>query len=388
MQRWQRYVITSATALVVVFAVFLVGFAVGRQSDSIFITGGGTRGIDLIEDAYERITAGAVDPPSDEVLARGAIRGMVEALRKSEDPYAFFYTPEGYRSFQELTSGQFTGIGVWLKVKEGDLVVVSVLPRTPALEAGLKRGDVISAINGSEVVELDTDEAVAKIKGPEGSEVDLEVRRGSRELDFSITRTAIELPTLQARLTEDDLGYIRLLSFSKNAGKQVRREVEDLTQRGAKGLILDLRDNGGGLFEEAIKVASVFIEDGDIVTYRERDTEDVSYEAEGDAFEKLPVVVLVNEGTASASEIVAGALQDQERGVVVGTTTYGKGSVQQIVPLPDDSALKLTIAAYLTPQGRNINGKGIEPDVEVAARRAQLRRAKKILRGIVVSSTG
>jgi len=388
MQRWQRYVITSATALVVVFAVFLVGFAVGRQSDSIFITGGGTRGIDLIEDAYERITSGAVDPPSDEVLARGAIRGMVEALRKSEDPYAFFYTPEGYRSFQELTSGQFTGIGVWLKVKEGDLVVVSVLPRTPALEAGLKRGDVISAINGSEVVELDTDEAVAKIKGPEGSEVDLEVRRGSRELDFSITRAAIELPTLQARLTEDDLGYIRLLSFSKNAGKQVRREVEDLTQRGAKGLILDLRDNGGGLFEEAIKVASVFIEDGDIVTYRERDTEDVSYEAEGDAFEKLPVVVLVNEGTASASEIVAGALQDQERGVVVGTTTYGKGSVQQIVPLPDDSALKLTIAAYLTPQGRNINGKGIEPDVEVAARRAQLRRSKKILRGIVVSSTG
>jgi carboxyl-terminal processing protease len=163
--------------------------------------------------------------------------------------------------------------------------------------------------------------------------------------------------------------------------------VRDLVDRGAKGMILDLRDNGGGLFSEAVDVAGVFIEDGDVVVYRERSKDDVVYEAEGDAFEDIPTVVLVNEGTASASEIVAGALQDSGRAIVVGTTTYGKGSVQQIVPLADSSAMKLTTAAYLTPTGRDIDGQGIEPDVEVDAPYGQRARAVEILQGIVLSTT-
>jgi carboxyl-terminal processing protease len=206
-------------------------------------------------------------------------------------------------------------------------------------------------------------------------------------LDFSLTRADIELPNLQARMTADGFGYIRLLGFARGAGEQVRGEVEHLVDGGAKGVILDLRDNGGGLFSEAVDVASVFIEDGDVVIYKERSNDDVVYEAEGDAFEDIPTVVLVNEGTASASEIVAGALQDSERAIVVGTTTYGKGSVQQIVPLADSSALKLTTAAYLTPSGRNIDGQGIEPDVEVDAAYGQRARAVEILQGVVLSTT-
>ena len=229
----------------------------------------------------------------------------------------------------------------------------------------------------------------ALIKGPEGTDVRLGITREGDSLSFSITRARIELPNLQARLTEQKLGYVRLLGFARKAGEQLRDEVEELTEEGAEGIVLDLRDNGGGLFSEAISVASVFIEDGEIVTYRDNTKEDVVYDAEGEAFEDVPLVVLVNEGTASASEIVAGALKDRDRAVIIGTTTYGKGSVQEIVPLPDTSALKFTTAAYLTPDGDNINGKGIDPDVRVDAEpEEQYRRAVEILQGIVLSETG
>jgi carboxyl-terminal processing protease len=180
-------------------------------------------------------------------------------------------------------------------------------------------------------------------------------------------------------LRKDHLGYVRLFSFAKRAGEQVRSAVEKLQSRGARGIILDLRDNGGGLFDEGIKVASVFMEDGDVVTYREPGSDDVTYEAEGDAIEDIPLIVLVNEGTASASEIVSGALQDSGRSELVGTTTYGKGSVQQVIPLPDSSALKFTTAAYLTPSGRNINGTGIDPDIKVKDANAQLAAAARAL---------
>jgi carboxyl-terminal processing protease len=177
------------------------------------------------------------------------------------------------------------------------------------------------------------------------------------------------------------------LGFSRGAGRQLRDKVEGLLDKGAEGLILDMRGNGGGLFSEAIEVASVFMENGEIVTYRERSEPDVVYDAKGDAFEKVPLVVLVDEGTASASEIVAGALQDSERAVLVGETTYGKGSVQEIVPLLDASAIKLTTASYLTPDGRNINGQGIEPDVEEDdVPHIQLARAIEILKGIIIST--
>jgi carboxyl-terminal processing protease len=208
-------------------------------------------------------------------------------------------------------------------------------------------------------------------------------------VSFDITRETIELPNLIANRTAEGLGYVRLFGFSRGAGEQLRKEVAELTESGAEGIILDLRDNGGGLFSEGVSVASVFIEEGEVVSYKERSEPKVSYDAEGEAFEDVPLVVLVNEGTASASEIVTGALQDTNRAVVVGTNTYGKGSVQEVLPLADASALKLTIGAYFTPEGRRINGSGIEPDIEVDADPAtQKERAKEILQGIIISADG
>jgi carboxyl-terminal processing protease len=207
-------------------------------------------------------------------------------------------------------------------------------------------------------------------------------------LSFEVTRRSIELPNLIARVTPDRIGYIRLLRFARGAGSELRSEVAQLTHEGVDGLVLDLRDNGGGLFSEGIDVASVFIDDGKIVTYRSRSEDDRVYSAEGRAFADLPLVVLVNEGTASASEIVAGALQDSDRAILVGERTYGKGSVQEIFPLSDASALKLTTGAYFTPRGRNITGRGLDPDVQVDSRGAQRQRAVEILKGIVLSTSG
>lgn len=395
MERSHRTVLAALTALALVVMTFSLGFALGARAeraagfgDPLPAAGTGD-GLDVITEAYERILSSSVDPPSPEALARGAIRGMVKVLqRNGDDPYALFYTPSGYRSFQEITTGRFSGIGVWLKLKGADLEIVSVLPSTPAEEAGLERGDVVRTIDGRAVAEMDPDEAVGRIKGPEGTQVRLGIERAGEIVGFTLTRRSIELPNLTARLLDEGLGYVRLIGFARNAGKQLRRELAGLIERGATGVVLDLRDNGGGLFTEAIEVASTFIEDGDVVIYRERGAGEVVYEAEGDAFEDIPLVVLINEGTASASEIVAGALKDSERAVLVGTRTYGKGSVQEVLPLADSSALKLTIAAYLTPSGQSIDGRGIEPDVVVQAPAEQRARALEILRGIVVSQAG
>jgi carboxyl-terminal processing protease len=390
MERWQRVTIIVLSGVTVVFAAFSIGFTAGTRSDgSSRLVGSDRATLGSVNEAYNKILSEAVQPPSEKALVRGAIEGMVDVLKKSDDPYALFYTPRGYRSFQELTTGKFSGIGVWLKQKDGDLEIVSVLPDTPAQASGLKRGDVIRDIDGEPVNELSSDDAVNLIKGPEGTKVGLVIERNDQTMDFTLTRAQIELPNLISKRIDGGLGYVRLFGFARGAGNQVRDEVERMVADGVKGIVLDLRDNGGGLFQEAVGVASSFIEDGEIVTYRERSEDDVVYEAEGEAFEDLPLVVLVNEGTASASEIVAGALQDRERAMVIGTTTYGKGSVQEVVPLTDSSALKLTIAAYLTPDGNDINGQGIVPDVKVDDTASiQRARAVEILKGIVISITG
>lgn len=394
MERSHRTVLAALTAAALVVMTFSLGFALGARAERVagrgrVLTVEAGEAIDVVSEAYERILSSAVDPPSPEALARAAIKGMVRLLqRRGEDPYALFYTPGGYRSFQEITTGRFSGIGVWLKLKGQDLEIVSVLPSTPARKAGLQRGDVVRTIDGRTVAEMDPDEAVGRIKGPEGTRVTLGIERAGELIELTLTRRSIELPNLTARLLDGGLGYVRLIGFARNAGRQLRAELAELIERGASGVVLDLRDNGGGLFSEAVAVASAFIEDGDVVIYRERGAEEVVYEAQGDAFEDIPLVVLVNEGTASASEIVAGALKDAERAVLVGTRTYGKGSVQEVLPLPDSSALKLTIAAYLTPSGHSIDGQGIEPDVVVQSSAAQRARALEILRGIVVSQSG
>lgn len=391
MERWQKLSLVALSALLLLMVAFGAGYSLGDGSSDfpLFGDGGSSSGSDVVDDALNRIRTTAVDPPSEEELTRGAVKGMVEMLKKSDDPYALFYTPQSYEEFQNYTSGQFSGIGVWLKNKAGTLEIVSVLPSTPALEAGLKRGDRITAIDGQEASNQSVDEAVTRIKGPEGTEVRLTVERAGSALDFTITREAIDLPILVARMQDSDLGYVRLFGFARGAGKELRTRVKEMVDKGVDGVVLDLRDNGGGLFSESIEVASVFLGGGEVVTYKERSEPEIVYEAEGGAFEDLPLVVLVNEGTASASEIVAGALQDRDRAILVGSTTFGKGSVQEVFPLGDASALKFTTGAYETPAGRDINGEGIEPDVEVDAEPiVQKSRAIEILKGIVISTTG
>jgi carboxyl-terminal processing protease len=388
MERHHRLVVAGLAILVVGSTVFSIGFALGRRSgDAIEIRGVSGGSLSLLDEVYRNIRSSAVDPPGDGVLSRGAVKGMVEALRRSSDPYAQFFSPKSYSSFSELTTGKFSGIGIWLKQKGRELEIVSVIPSTPARDAGLQRGDAVVEIDGAPVSDMTADEAVARIKGAAGTTVSLVIDRDGEALTFEIERKTINLPNLRKHL-EGEIGYVRLYTFARGAGDEVRRTMETMLADGAQGVILDLRDNGGGLFSEGIDVASDFIEDGKIVSYKERSQPPEVYRARGDAFDKVPLVVLVNEGTASASEIVAGALQDHNRAVIIGTETYGKGSVQEVVPLPDASAFKLTIASYYTPDGTNLSGNGIRPDVVVdASPRVQKERAIETLRGIVASSS-
>ena len=392
METWQKVSISVLAVLVVAAAAFAGGYTLARRgfepgTPTIDVNEKGAA-LRIIRDAYEEIRGSAVKQPDEQALARGAVKGMINVLKKDqEDPYALFFSPKAYRSFQELSTGKFSGIGVWLKTEGKVLKIVSVLPDTPAVASGLEPGDVIETIDGEEAAKMSSDEAVARIKGPEGTDVTLGIRRDSSELSFTITRREIDLPNVRASLEGDDVGYLRLLTFAKGAGEDVRESVERLEGRGAEGIILDMRDNGGGLFDEAVEVASVFIEDGDVVSYESRTEEDLTYEARGDAFENIPLVVLVNGGTASASEIVTGALQDRGRAIVVGTNTFGKGSVQRLIPLLDGSALKLTTAAYLTPTSGAIDEDGIEPDIKVDEDpEVQKQRALEILRGMALSN--
>ena len=392
MTRPGKAFIAAIAVLFVVAASFALGYSLGERRDEGFGIFGGTTGqtaLDVVDDAYQKIHSEAMDPPTRDELAQGAVKGMIRVLNRSGDRYALFYSRKGYREFREYTSGHFSGIGVWLKEKNGELAIISVLPSTPARAAGLRAGDVVERIDGKSVAPMTVEQAVNLIKGQPGTEVSLTVDRDGELLTYSITRAAIQLPEVVSRMTGADLGYVHVYGFTRGTGDELRNAVKKLTAKGARGVILDLRDNGGGLLSEAIDVASVFLETGKIVTYKQSSSSEVVYDAEGDAFDGIPLVVLVNEGTASASEIVAGALQDRDRAVLVGSTTYGKGLVQQVFPLGDASALKFTTGAYFTPSGRNINGKGIQPDVEVHAPPAmQKRRAIQILKGILASSNG
>jgi carboxyl-terminal processing protease len=385
MERLLKPWVAVAGGVLLLVLVFLGGYEVAERRNAPPGVSGSSKGFEQLRSAYGEIISSAVKPPDEVALARGAIKGMIKVLNKEGDKYAFFFGPKSYRSFQELTTGKFSGIGVWLKQKGSALAVVSVLPSSPALSAGIKPGDLIRKIDGRPVTRMSTDQAVATIKGPEGSNVSLAIERDGTKLSFRLKRKSLKLPSLVAKMLPADIGYVHLFSFSQGAGTQLEERIKRLMDRGAKGMILDLRDNGGGLLDEGVNVASLFVDKGKIVTTKSPGSEDQVYESKGNAIGDFPLVVLVNGGTASASEIVSGALQDHDRAILVGTTTYGKGSVQQIFPLSGDSAMKLTTEHYYTPNGRDINGTGIKPDVVVKSIADQQARAVQILKGIIGS---
>jgi len=302
-------------------------------------------------------------------LVNGAINGMLNSL----DPHSAYLTPELYKDLQMDTQGRFGGLGIEITVKGGVLTVVSPIEDTPAFKAGIKPGDMIFKIEDEFTKDMTLVDAVKKMRGPRGTKINLSIKReGVPELiDFTLVRDTIRVQSVRSRVLESGYGYVRLAQFQERSDRDVQKALEKLAAEkgGLKGLVLDLRNNPGGLLTQAVRVADLFLDSGLIVYTEGRiEAQKQKYYAQKDgSWMDFPLVVLVNGGSASASEIVAGALQDHKRAVVLGTKTFGKGSVQTILPLDDNSALRLTTARYFTPSGRSIQATGIVPDIVVDA---------------------
>lgn len=365
MKKSMKVAIGSVAAVLLLGASFAAGMLTGTvlKPDVAPATGG--EAIErAVREVYRIITREALLPSTDTSMTAGAIRGMLESL---DDPYANYFDEKHYQYFSEQNSGEFYGIGVTITSRDDKLVVVSVIEGTPAERAGLKADDVIVTIDGQTRPKWDVDEAVLLIRGPEGTKVTLGVQREGNEkpLEFTITRARIEVPNIESEIVEDGVGYIRLYSFNERAEADVRKAIESLAKQGARGYVLDLRDNPGGLLSESVDVTSLFVKDGVVVRVEDRRGTADEYRVSGKTATDAPLVVLINGNSASAAEIVAGALQDHGRATLVGEKSFGKGSVQQIEELSFGGAIKFTIAHYVTPKGRTIDKIGLTPDVEV-----------------------
>jgi carboxyl-terminal processing protease len=328
------------------------------------------RQLNLFGDVFERVRSDYVEEAEDAELIEAAINGMLSAL----DPHSSYLNPKNYRDMQVQTRGEFGGLGIEVTMENGLVKVVSPIDDTPAARAGLKAGDLVTHLDGDPVMGLTLSQAVEKMRGPVKSPIVLTISRPDVEKPFDVTvvRDIIQIQSVRQR-AEGDVGYLRITSFNEQTMTALRRGINRLNDElgdGLKGLVVDLRNNPGGLLDQAVAVSDAFLEQGEIVSTRGRRSEDAQrFNAkEGDLAEGKPIVVLINGGSASASEIVAGALQDHRRAIVLGTKSFGKGSVQTIIPLQGYGALRLTTARYYTPSGRSIQAKGIEPDIEVRQR--------------------
>ncbi len=327
----------------------------------------------LFGDVFERVRAEYVEPVVDRDLVENSINGMLTGL----DPHSSYMNAKSFRDMQVQTRGEFGGLGIEVTQDSGYIKVISPIDDTPASKAGIKAGDLILALDGQTVQGLTLNDAVDKMRGAPNSKIKLTIKREGVEqpLEISLTREVIKIQVVKSRM-EGDVAYIRVTSFSEQTDSGLRKAFNTLKAEAGdklKGVILDLRNNPGGLLDQAIAVSDDFVNEGEIVSTRARHPEDSQrWNAKGgDITGGLPVVVLINGGSASASEIVSGALQDHRRAVLVGTRSFGKGSVQTVIPLPGNGAMRLTTARYYTPSGRSIQGLGIAPDVEVQASRTE-----------------
>jgi carboxyl-terminal processing protease len=346
----------------------VAAFAIGVSVHAAFSASTETyRQLNLFGDVFERIRSDYVEETQDPELIEAAINGMLRSL----DPHSSYLNPKNYRDMQVQTRGEFGGLGIEVTMENGLVKVVSPIDDTPAARAGLKAGDFITHLDGEQVLGLSLQEAVEKMRGPVNSAIRLTVTRAGADAPFEveIKRDVIRIQSVRSRI-EGEIGYVRITTFNEqtevNLERAVKRVREELGPK-FKGLILDLRNNPGGLLDQAVAVSDAFLDQGEIVSTRGRRNDDSQrYNAKkGDIVEGKPVIVMINGGSASASEIVAGALQDHRRAIVLGTKSFGKGSVQTIIPLQGHGAIRLTTARYYTPAGRSIQAKGIEPDIEV-----------------------
>ncbi|RUM30128.1 MAG: S41 family peptidase [Aquifex sp.] len=347
-------------ALVLMFlAGFLLGQSTdnGKEEDRYFYLRLFSEVLKIVENNY-------VEQVPIKKLIYGAIDGMVSSL----DPFSDFFTPEQYKEFMSETEGEFGGVGIEITMENGRPVVVSPIEGTPAWKAGLRPGDIIIAINGEDTFNMSLMDVVKKIRGKPGTKVKLTIlRKGKgKPVEVVIVRARIKVPSVKY-VNYKGIGYIKISQFTSGTARSLEKAIKDLEEQGVYGFIVDLRNNPGGLLSEAVDVGDIFIPKGKLIVYTKgRRGELHRYFAEKESITKnLPIVLLVNKGSASASEIVAGALQDYHIATLVGEKTFGKASVQNLIPLEDGSAIKLTIAYYYTPKGRLIHKKGIKPDVEV-----------------------
>ncbi|MBX6376876.1 MAG: S41 family peptidase, partial [Acetobacteraceae bacterium] len=330
--------------------------------------------LNLFGDVFERVRAEYVEPVNDREVIENAINGMLTGL----DPHSSYLNARTYRDMQVQTRGEFGGLGIEVTQENGYIKVISPIDDTPAARAGIRAGDLITHLNGSTVQGLTLQEAVEQMRGERGTSIRLTIRRegAERPIELTITRDVIRPQVVKYRLEGNDIAYIRLTSFNEQTGPRLLEAMTRLRQQAGnnlRGVVLDLRNNPGGLLDQAVQVADDFLDRGEIVSTRARRPEEAQrWNAKpGDIAQGLPMVVLINAGSASASEIVAGALQDHRRAIILGVKSFGKGSVQTVMPIPGNGAIRLTTARYYTPSGRSIQATGIEPDIEVQASREQ-----------------
>jgi carboxyl-terminal processing protease len=342
--------------------VFPSGSAIAAAGDTY-------RKLNLFGDIFEKVRSDYVEPPNEAKLIESAINGMLQSL----DPHSSYMDPKSFTDMRQQTRGEFGGLGIEVTMEEGMIKVVTPIDDTPAAKAGLMAGDLISHIDDEQVQGLSLNQAVEKMRGPINTAVRLRVIRATSKQtqEIKLVRDRVQIRAVRYRKEGDDVVYLRITSFNEQTFENLKKGIEATTAEiGAekvKGYIVDLRNNPGGLLDQAISVSDAFLERGEIVSTRGRDAADTQrYSAKaGDLTKGKPVMVLINGGSASASEIVAGALQDHKRGTIIGTRSFGKGSVQTIIPLREQGAVRLTTARYYTPSGRSIQAKGIDPDIKI-----------------------
>ncbi|MGE5537679.1 MAG: S41 family peptidase [Gemmatimonas sp.] len=354
-------------AVTATYAPSIIGPAAAQQNQSQNRNSETYRQLNLFGDVFERVRADYVEKVDDKDLIENAINGMLSSL----DPHSSYLNEKAYRDMQVQTRGEFGGLGIEVTMENGLVKVVSPIDDTPAAKAGIQPNDYIVQLDNEQVMGMTLQQAVEKMRGPVNSPIRLTIKRANKDpFEVTLNRATITIRSVRSRLERDDIGYVRITSFSEQTSADLEKAVQNLrneSKNRLRGLVLDLRNNPGGLLDQAVAVSDDFLEKGEIVSTRTRRSDDAQrFNAKaGDIIRGMPMVVLVNAGSASASEIVAGALQDHHRAIIVGTRSFGKGSVQTIIPLPGHGAMRLTTARYYTPSGRSIQGKGIDPDIRV-----------------------
>jgi len=351
--------IRKTLAIFFLFKVFFI-LEVNSSENDVY------KKIDLFGEVLEKINKEYVDEIDQSESMDSAINGLLQSL----DPYSAYMSPEVFNEMQTETSGEFGGLGIEVSMEAGVVKVISPIDETPASKAGIKAGDYIVKINDIQVQGKSLSEAVELMRGPVGSGIELTIRRRGEKkaLTFNIIREIIQIQSVKAELLEKNIGYIRLTSFNENSGNQIKKELKKFEKNNnTKSYILDLRNNPGGLLSQAIEISDFFLENGEIVSTKSRKASENRkwFAKKGDLTNGKTLIVLINYGSASASEIVAGALKDHKRAILLGESSYGKGSVQSIIPLKNDGAIRLTVAKYYLPSGKSISEVGVSPDIEI-----------------------